>query len=235
MTDFPLLDITSRTGSLRNIKYPMNGMESEEIRLGIYDLASGTTAWCDVTDFGYDRYLTNISWTPDCKYVIIQVLDRTQKHMRMNMYRATDGAFVRTLLTEDNTRYVEPLDPVWFLKGTYSFIYRTNNRDGYRNLYLCDTLGNVRRLTPVDADVAYAGNDGKTVYYTSAEVSPVENHLFKVQVSLKGRRMPDGNPSSSAVRQGSPAKRDGITSRSAKTARSSSTRSAVSMYRRSPT
>ncbi len=204
VTDFPLLDITSRTGSLRNIKYPMNGMESEEIRLGIYDLASGTTAWCDVTDFGYDRYLTNISWTPDCKYVIIQVLDRTQKHMRMNMYRATDGAFVRTLLTEDNTRYVEPLDPVWFLKGTYSFIYRTNNRDGYRNLYLCDTLGNVRRLTPVDADVAYAGNDGKTVYYTSAEVSPVENHLFKVQVSLKGRRMPDGNAGS--FKFGSPAR-----------------------------
>ena len=204
VTDFPLLDITSRTGSLRNIKYPMNGMESEEIRLGIYDLASGTTAWCDVTDFGYDRYLTNISWTPDSKYVIIQVLDRTQKHMRMNMYRATDGAFVRTLLTEDNTRYVEPLDPVWFLKGTYSFIYRTNNRDGYRNLYLCDTLGNVRRLTPVDADVAYAGNDGKTVYYTSAEVSPVENHLFKVQVSLKGRRMPDGNAGS--FKFGSPAR-----------------------------
>ena len=204
VTDFPLLDITSRTGSLRNIKYPMNGMESEEIRLGIYDLTSGTTAWCDVTDFGYDRYLTNISWTPDCKYVIIQVLDRTQKHMRMNMYRATDGAFVRTLLTEDNTRYVEPLDPVWFLKGTYSFIYRTNNRDGYRNLYLCDTLGNVRRLTQVDADVAYAGNDGKTVYYTSAEVSPVENHLFKVQVSLKGRRMPDGNACS--FKFGSPAR-----------------------------
>ena len=196
VTDFPLLDITSRTGSLKSIKYPMNGMESEEIRLGIYDLASRATVWCNVDDFGYDRYLTNISWTPDGKYVIIQVLDRTQKHMRMNMYRADSGAFVRTLLTEDNGRYVEPLDPVWFLKGTYSFIYRTNNRDGYRNLYLCDTLGTVRRLTAVDADVAYSGNDGKTVYYTSAEVSPVENHLFKVSVTSKGRRMPDGNANS---------------------------------------
>ena len=189
VTDFPLLDISTRTGTLKNIKYPMNGMASEEIRLGIYDLASKKTVWCDVTDFGYDRYLTNISWSPDERYVFIQVLDRTQKHMKFNMYRASDGSFVRTLFTEDDERYVEPLDPVWFLKGTYSFIYRTNVRDGFRNLYLCDTLGTVRRLTSVDADVDYVGNDGKTVFYTSAEVSPVENHLFSISVTgLKNRR-----------------------------------------------
>ncbi len=189
VTDFPLLDINTRTGTLMSIKYPMNGMESEEIKLGIYDLASKSTVWCDVSDFGYDRYLCDISWSPDDKYVLIQVLDRTQKHMRLNMYRASDGAFVRTVLTEDDPRYVEPSDPVYFLKGSYSFIYRTDVRDGYRNLYLCDTLGTVRRLTAVDADVEYVGNDGTNVFYTSAEVSPVENHLFKISVTgLKSRK-----------------------------------------------
>ncbi len=189
VTDFPLLDINTRTGTLMSIKYPMNGMESEEIKLGIYDLASKSTVWCDVSDFGYDRYLCDISWSPDDKYVLIQVLDRTQKHMRLNMYRASDGAFVRTVLTEDDPRYVEPSDPVYFLKGSYSFIYRTDVRNGYRNLYLCDTLGTVRRLTAVDADVEYVGNDGTNVFYTSAEVSPVENHLFKISVTgLKSRK-----------------------------------------------
>ncbi len=187
VTEFPLLDITTRTGSLVNIKYPMNGMKSEEIRLGIYDVASGRTVWCAVTEYGYDRYLTNISWAPDGENIFIQVLDRTQEHMTLNMYRACDGSFVRTVLTEDNDRYVEPLDPLHFIEGTYSFIYRTDNRDGYRNLYLCDTLGTVRRLTAVDADVEYVGNDGKYVYYTSAEVSPVENHLFRIGVKMRGR------------------------------------------------
>ena len=189
VTDFPLLDISTRTGTLKSIKYPMNGMESEEISLGIYDLATKKTVWCDVTDFGYDRYLTNISWSPDDAFIFIQVLDRSQKHMRLNMYRSCDGSFVRTILTEDDDRYVEPLDPLHFLKGTYSFIYRTNSRDGYRNLYLCDTLGVVRRLTAVDADVEYLDNDGTWIYYTSAEVSPVENHLFKVSVTgLKSKK-----------------------------------------------
>ena len=40
VTSFPLLDIESRTGTLREIKYPMAGMKSEQVSLGIYDMAS---------------------------------------------------------------------------------------------------------------------------------------------------------------------------------------------------
>ncbi|MBQ2501779.1 MAG: DPP IV N-terminal domain-containing protein [Bacteroidales bacterium] len=185
VTDFPLLDINTRTGELRKIKYPMNGMDSELITLGIHDLATGRTVYAQVTDFTEERYLTNISWSPDDKFVFIQVLDRSQHHMKLNMYDASDGSFVRTILTEDNDQWVEPLDPLYFIKNSYQFIYRTDNRDGYRNLYLCDTLGTVTRITPVDADVEYVANDGRYVYYTSAEVSPIENHLFRLDI--KGR------------------------------------------------
>lgn len=183
VTTFPLLDITTRTGSLMEIKYPMAGMDSENVQLGVYDLADGSVVYIKAEDYGYDRYLTNISWSSDASRVYVSVLDRSQKHMKLNMYDATTGEMLGTVLTEDNDRYVEPLDPLYFIKGQDGmFIYRTANRDGYRNLYLCDNEGTVRRLTAVDADVAYAGNDGKYVYYTSAEVSPVENHLFRIEI-----------------------------------------------------
>ena len=189
VTTFPLLDITTRTGSLKEIKYPMAGMDSENVQLGIYDIASGKTAYAKVDDFGYDQYLTNISWSPDASEVFIQVLDRSQKHMKLNMYCASTGECIKTILTEDNDRYIEPQNPIWFVKGSDNhFIYRTDNRDGYRNLYLCDLDGNVMRLTQTDADVEYLANDGRHVWYTSAEVSPVENHLFRVSVKLpKGK------------------------------------------------
>ncbi len=188
VTDFPLLDITTRTGTLKEIKYPMNGMASEQLQVGVFDFESRSTAWLQVSDYSEDRYITNLSWSPDDKYLFAQVVDRSQHHMRLNQYRAADGAFVRTLLTEDNDAWIEPQDPVHFLKGrTDVFVYRTDNRDGYRNLYLVDTLGTVRRLTAVDADVAYQGNDGAFVYYTSAEISPIENHLFRMPVKL-GKR-----------------------------------------------
>ena len=182
VTTFPLLDITTRTGSLKEIKYPMAGMDSENVQLGIYDIRSGETVYAEVDDFGNDRYLTNITWAPDASMIYIQVLDRSQKHMKLNAYSAQNGEFIKTILSEDNEKYVEPFDPLYFIKGQDLFIYRTANRDGYRNLYLCDNDGNIRRLTSVNADVKYAGNDGRYVYYTSAEVSPVENHLFRIEV-----------------------------------------------------
>lgn len=186
VSTFPLLDINSRTGSLREIKYPMAGMKSEQISLGVYDIASGKTVFMDVTDFGREQYLTNITWGPESDFIYIQVLDRAQKHMHLNQYCAKTGQFVRTLLTEENEEtYVEPQTPIVFLKNDASkFIYRTNNRDGYFNLYLVEVAtGKVlKRLTNVDADVEFIGQDGKYVYYTSAEVSPIDNHLFRVDV-----------------------------------------------------
>ena len=185
VTSFPLLDITTRTGSLREIKYPMAGMDSENVQLGIYDLESGKTVYADVVEYGYDQYLTNISWSPDATKVFIQVLDRSQKHLKLNMYDANNGEFIKTILTEENEKYVEPQDPIYFVKGTQNiFLYRTDNRDGYRNLYICDLEGNVRRLTQTDADVAYIANNGNYVWYTSAEVSPIENHLFRISIKI---------------------------------------------------
>lgn len=186
VSDFPLLDITTRTGTLRSIKYPMNGMPSELLSLCVCDTLGNVRATLAVDDFDEERYLTNVSWSADDKYIFVHVLDRAQHHMHLNMYRSADGSFVRTVLTEENDAWYEPQDPLRPLKSTGDYIYRTDNRDGYRSLYLCDTLGYVRRITTCEADVEYAGCDDQWIYYTSAEVSSVENHLFRVSYR-KGR------------------------------------------------
>ena len=93
---FPLLDINSRMGTLREIKYPMAGMKSEQISLGVYQVASGKTVFLDVDDFGREQYLTNIAWSPASDYIYVQVLDRAQRHMKLNQYSAKTGEFVKT-------------------------------------------------------------------------------------------------------------------------------------------
>ena len=181
VSDFPLLNIQTRTGELKLVKYPMNGMESELLQVGVYNFQTGATVWLNVTDFSEERYITNLSWSPDSRYLYAQVLDRSQEHMHLNQYNVADGSLVRTVLTEDNPAWVEPQNPIWFVSND-SFIYRTDNRDGFKNLYLVDVKGKITRLTAVDADVEYVTNDGKFIYYTSAQVSPVENHLFRMPV-----------------------------------------------------
>ena len=186
VTQYPIYNITSRTGEAMLIRYPMAGMASEHISVCVTDFDGNVLSTLQVDDFDDERYLTNVTWSPDSKYLFVQVVDRTQHEMHLNMYRSGDGSFVRTILTERNDAWVEPLDPLYFLKDSYDFIYRTDNRDGFRNLYRCDTLGTMMRITPVAADVEYVANDGKYVYYTSAEVSPIENHLFRVRLRRRG-------------------------------------------------
>lgn len=190
VTAFPLFDITTRTGSTRYIKYPMAGMDSERLALCIYNTESKRTVTIDHVTIarkaGWDRpaetYITNVCWSPDASFIYAQLLDRSQKHMMLCRFDEF-GTFVDTVLTEDDSRYVEPLDPLYFIEGQNgTFIYRTAVRDGYRSLYLCDNKHAIRRITDVDADVDYVGNDGKYVYYMSAEVSPVENHLFRIAI-----------------------------------------------------
>ena len=197
VTDFPLLDINTRTGSLVNIKYPMNGMTSENVRVGVYNLSENSTVYLQADDFGYDQYLTNVTWSPDCRHIFIQVLDRTQKHMRLNMYRASDGKFEKTILTEDNEKWVEPSEPLHWFGFTGKFIYRTDNRDGYKSLYLCDTLGNIDRITKVAADVEFVAENGEKIFYTSSEVSPAEKQLFSINVNVSRK---------GAVKFGTPAR-----------------------------
>ena len=137
VADFPLLDITTRTGSLVNIKYPQNGLPSERVSLGIYNTQNGKTVWCKVTDFDEERYLTNITWSPDGKLIYIQVLNRAQKEMHLNSYCAATGEFVEQVCVDSDSRYVEPSYPLRFIgEDPNRFIYSTNVRDGYWNLYL---------------------------------------------------------------------------------------------------
>ncbi|MBR4735085.1 MAG: DPP IV N-terminal domain-containing protein [Bacteroidales bacterium] len=185
---FPLLDIGIHNGDLKEIFYPMNGGPSEKVFVGIYDIPSGKTAWLEVKEFSSSRYITNISWCPDSRYIYAQILDRSQHSMHLNSYRASDGRFIRTILEEENDAWVEPLDPIYFLKGRKDvFIYRTDNRDGFRSLYLVDTIGTIRRLPTASADIKYLDNDGSAVYYTSAENSPVQNHLYKMRLKVPGK------------------------------------------------
>ena len=192
VTLFPLLDITTRTGTLKEIRYPMNGMVSEIITLGVYDIDKGTTVWMDVTDFDQERYLTNITWSPASDRIFIQVLDRAQKNMHLNMYDAADGKFLSTLFTDHDDRYVEPQHPLTFLPDDPEhFIYQTNVRDGYWNLYLGSVKGGEpKRIINTDADLELLDIKGKYVYYYSFEVSPAEQHLFRADIKTgKAQRL----------------------------------------------
>lgn len=177
--DFVLYNIKEQ--KFDSIKYPYAGDDSEHLALWVYDSKTGEHIPIRCTDFEDDRYLCGISWAGE-EHILVQVLDRSQHSLHLNLYDARSGEFIRTLLEEENGAWVEPYESAHFISDNI-FVYSSANPDGYKNLYLMDLEGHIQRLTATDADIFWAGCDKNYIYYTSAEISPVENHLYRIKVS----------------------------------------------------
>ena len=110
VTDYPLVDAQGRIATLKNVKYPMAGMTSHEVTVGVYNMATGKTVYLQ-TGEPRDHFLCSVTWTPDERYLLVAVLNREQNHLELNRYDAETGALAGKLFEESNSRYVEPSDP----------------------------------------------------------------------------------------------------------------------------
>jgi len=185
--DYPLLDVSKTPGELKSIKYPMAGQTSERAKVGIFNLTTRKTAFISPLH-GEENYLTNLSWTPDNKYVLIAEVNRDQNHMWLHAFNAESGKLVRTLFEETNDKWVEPEHPAFFPnQGSNKFVW-ISERDGFNNLYYYDFDGTlIKQLTNhkfVVKDILnYAG--GRLYYTTTGENSPLETQVY--WTDLKGK------------------------------------------------
>jgi len=196
VTDYPIIDWTTRPAKNVNIKYPMAGDKSHEVTVGIYNAEAGTVVYLKAGEPA-EQYLTNIAWSPDDKYVYIAVLNREQNHMKLNQYDASTGDFVKTLFEERDEKYVEPLVPMLFLKNDGSKFIWQSNRDGWNHLYLYDLSGKMlKQLTKGNwevLDVKGFDTKGDRLFYVSTEESPVTRNLYALNIkSGKSLRLTKG-------------------------------------------
>ena len=179
---YPLVDITSRQAELDTIKYPMAGMQSEHISLGIYTIETKNKVYIEASDTLSEKYLTNITWQPDEKCIYIQVLNREQNHMKLNKYSTSDGSLMGMLFEEKHENYVEPYHPLLFLKNkTNQFIYQTRTH-GYNHAYLYNTEGKlIKQLSQGNWEITEIIHLSiNNLYYLSTEENPTERHFYKI-------------------------------------------------------
>jgi dipeptidyl-peptidase-4 len=137
---YPLVDTGAREGKVELIRYPMAGMTSHKVTVGVYNPDTKQTTFLKAGD-PTDRYFTNISWSPDEKYIYLTELNRDQNHSKLCRYDAETGELEKVLIEETNSKYVEPLHPITFLPwDSNKFIYQSQ-RDGFNHLYLYNTNG----------------------------------------------------------------------------------------------
>lgn len=209
VTDYPQVNTTARIAELVPDKYPMAGMTSHKVTVGIYNVKDGKTIYLQAGD-PTDRYFTNISWGPDEKSVFVIELNRDQNHAQLVQYDAVSGQKIGVLYEEKHTRYVEPQHPLIFLPWDDSqFIYQTQ-RDGFNHLYLMDTKTKLKgewktgkdsedqyceylKAIPLTEgywlvqDVLGFNASRKEIIIASTEISPLQTNIFSLNVK-NGKR-----------------------------------------------
>jgi dipeptidyl-peptidase 4 len=186
VTNYPLVNIDARIAEMTTTRYPMAGMTSEQVKVGVYDLKSGRTIFLE-TGEPFDQYLTNVTWSPDEKSIYIAVLNRGQDHLKLNRYNAATGAFELTLFEEKSAMYVEPEHGPLFLPNNPNQFIWQSERNGWNHLYLYDTSGKlIKRYTSGNwmvTGIEGFDKSGNILYYYSTAVSPLESHLFQLELN----------------------------------------------------
>ena len=194
VTDYPQVDIFPREATHEPDKYPMAGMASHKVTVGVYDLQSQQTVYLQAGD-PTDRYFTNIAWSPDSKTVYILELNRGQNDCRLVSYNAITGERIAELYRETSDKYVEPQNPIQFLPWDDTKFILQSEKDGYNHLYLFDVKGKeLKQLTKgpwVVMEVVGFNRKSQSIIIRSNELSPLQSNLYAVNVKTGKRTLLD--------------------------------------------
>ena len=195
VADYPQVDIDARVGAYQPDKYPMIGMASHKVTVGVYDLQTRKTVYLQAGD-PTDRYFTNIAWSPDSRTVYMFELNRDQNDCRLVSYNAGTGQRLAELYRETDEKYVEPLHPIQFLPWDSSLFLMQSMKDGHNHIYIYNVKGEpVRQLTsgPWEVlDVLGFNEKQRAVIINSNERHPLHHNLYAVSIK-DGRRTPLDN------------------------------------------
>ncbi len=210
VTDYPQVNIDPRVAEYQPDKYPMAGMSTHVVTVGVFNLTTQKTIYLDTPkernteDPKAVIYFTNIAWSPDSKTIYMFELNRDQNDCRLVSYDAATGKRIAELSRETSDKYVEPLNPIRFLPWDSNLFVMQSQKDGYNHLYLYNKEGEqLRQLTSgkwVVLDVLGFDTRHKSVIIASNEKHPLQRNLYSVDVkTLKRTPLDNGEGVHSAV------------------------------------
>ena len=107
--------------------------------------------------------------------------------MQLNQYAVETGEKIKTLFEETSTTYVEPQHPLQFSQTNPETFYYWSRKDGWDHIYLYHVSGKpIKQITQGEWEVTdFYGADAKdkSIFIQATKESPVERHLYKVDVT----------------------------------------------------
>jgi dipeptidyl-peptidase 4 len=187
VAQYPLVDFSSYDGTADMERYPPAGGANPVVRVLVAPV-NGDEARVMDTGAETDIYLPRVNWLADSKHVAIQRLNRAQDTLDLLIADAGTGTS-RVALTDKDQYWINVSDDLYFFKDGKRFLW-SSERSGYRHLYLYDSEGKqLSQMTKGDWEVfsVDAVDEAKgLVYFTAAEKSPLERHLYRAALDGSG-------------------------------------------------
>lgn len=164
-----------------NFKYPKAGEKNSTVTLHSYCVQTRDTKHLDVP-LDEDGYIPRITFTKNSDQLAVMTLNRQQNLFNMYYVNPKSGVS-RLILREENKCYVDSewLKSIQFLNNGFLYV---SEQDGYSHIYMYSPTGVMQRqVTKGNWDVTQLlGIDEatKTVYYESAEESPMQRAVYKI-------------------------------------------------------
>jgi dipeptidyl-peptidase-4 len=178
-------NLRSSDGSDRQIAYPKPGGNLPVVHVMVASVAGGTAKEIDLGDTR-NLYIPRVIWLPNNRDLAIQRLDRRQQSLELLLANTQSGK-VRTLLTEKDPYWINLSEDWHFFQDGQRFLW-SQQRENYRHLFLYDMNGKqLAQLTKGSWEVLRVDaidEDKGQIYFTGTEKSPLERHLYRVD--LKG-------------------------------------------------
>jgi len=164
-----------------NYKYPKAGEKNSKVTLHSYNVETKDIKLLNASIDG-DVYIPRIVFTANPEQLAVMTLNRQQNIFSMYYANPKSGVF-RLILKDENKRYVDSewLNDIQFTDNGFLYV---SEKDGYAHVYQYAATGvEQRQVTRGNWDVTrLLGLDEatNTVYYESAEESPLRRSVYKV-------------------------------------------------------
>jgi len=177
-------------------KYPKAGQNNSVVSVCVYDDYYKSIKAMKLGDDDGEFYVPRIKWTNSADQLAVFKLNRNQT--KMEMYYANPRSTLSKLILQQEDKYYtdyQNIDNIQFTSDN-NYFFVLSEKDGYRHIYQYQINGTpVKQLTKGNWDVTdFYGYDEKkqTVYYQSAEASPLQRDIYSVDLKGKKTRITDG-------------------------------------------
>ncbi len=170
--------------------YPQPGTINSSVRAGIVPASGGPTRWISLEGDPRQHYIAQMEWAGNSSQVLLEYLDRPQKHNRLMLADARSGQ-TRLFFEDSDKAWVDISPLVWIHgAGRDPDLLWISERDGWRHAWRIDrATGQPRLLTDFAADViSVDGTDTGSgwLYFSASPDDPVRQYLYRARLDGQG-------------------------------------------------